>query len=291
MKEIWDRIKSFFIKWNRFFLNLGLALAVGIAMILFVFYIFLPNYTNHRETITVPDLNGVQYDQLDEFLTKRNLRYEVVPDSEYVEQSPALAIMRQYPKPGNKVKENRKIYVTLNATTPPKVNMPDLLNKTYNTAKVILTNTGLREGNLKYINDISENKVLQQQFEGEPILEGTPIPKGSRIDLVVSMGLGKAEIPTPDLLGKNIAVANFILAGTNLQTGAIMEVARDDEARGIVLRQVPAPGEMIREGEVVDIWVTPYQEQDSIGFAQEPMDLDEITSDEEPESSDEEELE
>ena len=63
-------------------------------LVLFFFYVYLPATTNHGETLTVPNLIGLSYEELDEFLIKRNLRYEVTPDSSYSAKFPSQAITR-----------------------------------------------------------------------------------------------------------------------------------------------------------------------------------------------------
>src|SRR5699024_195337 len=66
---------------TKLLINLAIVLAVTVALVLGFFYIYLPATTNHGETITVPDLKGMTYDQLEQFLTSRNLRYEVTDSS------------------------------------------------------------------------------------------------------------------------------------------------------------------------------------------------------------------
>ena len=106
--------------------NLVIAAAALSFLSIFYFYIYLPNSTNHGETITVPDLEGMDLGKIDEFLSGHDLRYEV-SDSSYSDEFPPLTVLQQFPKPGSKVKENRKVYITINRVTPPTVPMPDLV--------------------------------------------------------------------------------------------------------------------------------------------------------------------
>src|SRR5688572_33076259 len=86
-------------------LLLHLLLAGTIVLVLFLLYFFayLPAATNHGETITVPSIEGMQMDQLEDFLIKRNLRFEV-NDSSYSSEYPPLTLLKQYPKAATKVK-------------------------------------------------------------------------------------------------------------------------------------------------------------------------------------------
>src|SRR4051794_798214 len=96
------------------------AVAIGIIVLLGVlyFYAYLPNVTNHGETITVPNIEGKNIEEVEAFLAKHDLRYEV-NDSSYSDKYPPLAVLKQYPSAGAKVKENRKIYVSVNRINPP----------------------------------------------------------------------------------------------------------------------------------------------------------------------------
>ena len=122
---------------TKILINLAAVLILALALVLAFFFIYLPSTTNHGETITVPDLKGMNYNQLDNFLTSRNLRYEVT-DSSFSGEFPPLAVLRQEPRAGSKVKENRKIYLWLNAENPPEVKMPRLIDGSVKNAQMVL---------------------------------------------------------------------------------------------------------------------------------------------------------
>ena len=111
-----------------------------VVIIVFLFYLYFPILTNHGETITVPDLKGLNYIEIDDFLSKRNLRYEIIKDSSYTTEYPPLSVIFQNPIYGEKVKEDRKIYLTLNSVKPPKIKMPKLINGSVKNAQLILNN-------------------------------------------------------------------------------------------------------------------------------------------------------
>jgi len=105
----------------KFLKNVGIMTGIGGVFILVFFYIYLPSTTNHKESITIPELVGMSFNDINEFVTQRNLRYEIVADSGYSEALAPLTILTQNPKAGSKVKENRKIYLSLNATVPQRL--------------------------------------------------------------------------------------------------------------------------------------------------------------------------
>jgi eukaryotic-like serine/threonine-protein kinase len=257
-------------------IHLGIIITLGVTILIVFFYIYLPSATNHGETITVPDLEGIHIDEIDEFLTKRNLRYEVVTDSGYTNEYEPLTILNQHPNPGSKVKESRKIFLTLNAINPPKVKMPDLVDGSIKNAQLVLESYGLERGNIKYVPDLAQNAVLEQRYNGEEIKPGTYLPKGSQVDLVVGDGLGNTVMEVPDVKGMDLEEAEFIIIGSGLKIGSILLQNSDltgEEAREtienapltdryVVTRQNPTSENKVRIGEEIDIWLDLLGEQE-----------------------------
>src|SRR6188768_1514474 len=100
-------------------LLLNLLAAVGILIVIAIlyFYAYLPAITNHNDTITVPNIEGMQISELEDMLVRRNLRFEV-NDSSYSADYPPLTVLKQYPAAGSKVKEGRNIFISVNRVKP-----------------------------------------------------------------------------------------------------------------------------------------------------------------------------
>jgi len=245
--------KSF--TFSKFLKNVLIMAGIGIVFVLFFFYIYLPSSTNHNETITVPELIGLTYEDLDEFVIKRDLRYEIVEDSGYSESAAPLSILSQNPKPGSKVKMNRKIYIALNAKVPPKVKMPNLINTDVQNAEDILNTNGLKLGSLTYEPNLANNAVLAQTINGKPIDAGTSIFKGSSIDLVIGDGEGVQRFLTPDFIGKTLDDVKFQINASKLKLDVINFIKVDSVAENTIYKQLPPAGSMIRSGSLIEIWV------------------------------------
>jgi beta-lactam-binding protein with PASTA domain len=243
-------------------LGINLLIMAGITLVLlFVFFvIYLPNYTNHGESVTVPELEGMHHNELEQFLQARDLRYEVNLDSGFVSEARPLSVLKQNPKPGTKVKQNRKIYVTLNAENAPLIKMPGLVNTQLKNAQEILANYGLVRGDIVYVPDIGLNVVLEQKYRGRDIKEGFEIPKGSQIDLVVGDGYGNQSLAIPNLVGMDDADAEFLILGSGLRLGNVNYVKTDTVPKGTVIKQLPPEGINAKTGEQVDIWVSELDE-------------------------------
>ena len=235
--------------------NLAAIIGISLVLLFAFFYLYLPSTTNHNETITVPDLVGMSFDDIDEFVTERNLRYEVLKDSGYSEKYEPLTILTQNPKANSKVKENRKIYISLNALIPPKIKMPNLINTNKTNAEDILASNGLKLGTIEYVENLAENAVLSQKINKRDITPGSMIPKGSIVDLTIGNGVGKQTFATPDLIGKTLDEVSFQIKASNLVLDEINYILIDSLPKGIIYKQLPPKGSRIRSGGLMEIWV------------------------------------
>ncbi len=238
--------------------NLAIVITILLLISVSYFYIYLPSVTNHGESITVPDLKGMKIEELPSFLSDHDLRYEV-SDSAYSEDLPPLSVLIQFPKAGAKVKENRMIYVTINQITPPTVPLPDLVDRSRINAEVVLKSNELKRGRIILEPSPFLNLVKEMRYKGRPIQAATRIPKGSVIDLVVGDGNGSADFIVGDLIGDSYERALFKLAGWNLHLGNV-EIPKGEDTTGIepiVYKQYPPPGDSVRVGDPIDLWIAP----------------------------------
>jgi eukaryotic-like serine/threonine-protein kinase len=237
-----------------------LGVIVTLALFAFGSILILNGYTKHGQTITVPDLNGKKLSEVQRLLDTRKLAFAIV-DSSYSDKVLPLTVIDQNPKPGSRVKEERTIYLTINALNPPKVKMPDLRDASLKQAQLELESLGLKVGKLSYKPDLALNAVLDQQVRGKRIEPGSQVPKGTRIDLVVGDGLGQTEIEVPHLVGLTLGEARFVLEGVGLNLGSVVtdNTIDGDASEAVVYKQVPDPSDpisTIKQGEPVDVFVS-----------------------------------
>jgi beta-lactam-binding protein with PASTA domain len=249
-----------FLTTKKFLRHLGLAVAIGIILLLCIF-IWLKIYTHHGQAITVPNLAGLTVDEVDDVTSSRRLRYEVV-DSVFSTEMPRGTVLKQNPKANSQVKKNRKIFLTMNAINLEMVAMPRLVGLSIRQARLALQNAGLILGDIEYRPDYAINNVLQQMLNDSVINEGTEITKGVVIDLVLGMGLSSEVTRVPDLIGLGLEEATEMIADYYLNIGAVTydESMEDEEdsAQVFIWRQYPEFDEFKRlnMGMEVDIWLT-----------------------------------
>ncbi|MFC4816918.1 MULTISPECIES: PASTA domain-containing protein [unclassified Flavobacterium] len=181
------------MSWKRFLLSFTFFKQVALALLIVVACLFLFMYwigftTNHGQEITVPNLSKLTLEQAEEKLDELDLDYELLDTVDYNATFPELTIVQQDPRPGTKVKENRVIYVKINASGYAKVRLPDLVQKTYRQAVPTLKALGLEVGDTSYVPNLAKDMVLEMKINGSPVRAGQQVTKTTKVDLVLGDG-------------------------------------------------------------------------------------------------------
>lgn len=176
-----------FITSRVFLKQLGLAIIVFI-IICFLILQWLKSTTNHNEFVQVPNLTGKSMKMAEMELRDHELTMEIQDSANYNPDYPKFSVIEQYPSAGARVKEDRKIYLTLNPSGYRKVAIPDVLEKTFRQAKPTLEAIGFEVGKIKYVDNMAKDVVLGMSFEGNKINVGDYLPLTSKIDLTLGNG-------------------------------------------------------------------------------------------------------
>ncbi len=176
-----------FLRSRTFIIQLGLAL---LAVIILVFSLlrWLNNTTNHGEFVEVPDFSKMSVMDMRKAVENANLRYEVLDSANYSPNYPRFSIIEQDPPAGNKVKENRKIYFTINPSGYKKVTVPNIIQVTQRNASSMLRAVGLDVQRVTYIDELGKDMVYYIKYKGKRINTGDKLPKTSKVELVCGNG-------------------------------------------------------------------------------------------------------
>lgn len=238
-------------------------LALNSILILIILYLIsllgsflLGTYTRHGESLTLPNLKGLGFEEVQEILTQKKLRY-IITDTAFVDSLPKGSIVEQNPSPNTKVKEGRFIYITLNSNSSVGVLMPNLINNSLRFAETVLASSGLKLGSVIYKPDIAAGAVLDQLYRNQSIQPNIKIPKGASIDLIVGDGMGSTEVDMPDLTNLTLNEARGVLESNLLQVGSIVYEGKADSLNAIIKRQSPAfqDGLKIKSGQQIDLFL------------------------------------
>jgi eukaryotic-like serine/threonine-protein kinase len=182
MKEFFAYLRS-----KYFFLNMGLII-LSIVLVLFFAVKWLSVYTQHGETVDVPDFKGKNLKELDAFANGKDIRYQVI-DSIYDPKSAPGTVLRQDPEAKTKVKRNRTVYLYVTGLLPPQLSMPKLVDRSERQAISMIESYGLKVGRVTQVKGDCNGCVLSQSIKGKEVEPGTMVKKGSVIDISV----GKKE--------------------------------------------------------------------------------------------------
>jgi len=241
------------------------------ALLLIMLNFYLDSYTLNGKEITVPDLADYSIEEIEPILKNRKLRYNIM-DSSYVNGKAPLVILDQNPKAGSKVKENRQIYITVNAKNPPKVELPNILDQSHRIAIEQLKVVGLKTDSLIYRPHFARDAVISVLFKGSKINEGDELIKGSEVSLVVGMGTSNEKVNVPSLKGLTILQADELLMSNSLNLGKIRyDDSIEDSSSAQISNQYPRDTSYdgtktkLNLGSVINIWVTQKIEIDTTG--------------------------
>lgn len=166
-----------------------LAIALGIVIVVaFAMLQWLKYTTNHGQEIPVPDLRKKTVEKAAEALEELNLEYIVLDTVDFKPDYPPYTVVEQDPLPKVTVKENRKVYIKVNAAKYNAVTVPDLVQKTYRQAVLNLKAVELEEGKKTYKPYLAKDVVLEMWQDGKKLKAGDKVQKMSKIDLVLGDG-------------------------------------------------------------------------------------------------------
>lgn len=166
-----------------------LALAIAALVIgCFILLKWLKVTTNHNDFEIVPNLKGKSISVAQIELKENKLVMQIQDSANYNPDYPKFSVIEQEPPAGTKVKEKRKIYITLNPSGYRKILVPNLLERTLRQAQPTLEALGFKVGNITYIDNIGKDIVLKMLYKGKEINPKTELPKTSKIDLVLGNG-------------------------------------------------------------------------------------------------------
>lgn len=254
-------------------IHLAIIISIITLVITIYFYGFLPSTTNHGETITVPDLIDKNIGDMESELIERGLTFEV-SDSVYTSKYPPLTIINQFPRPFSKVKEGRKIFLTVNRKAPPMVKLPEITDKSIRHIRAIFENLDIKINKLIPRPGPNQGLVLEIRYHDNPLSDFASIPKGASVDVVVSDGMLGNNVLLPDLFGFPLDEADFMLKGLNLNLVDPLKIPAGVDTTGqdiFVIHQDPLPGTKLQLGEWVKLWID--IKIDSVYYRQRPDSL------------------
>lgn len=236
---------------NRFIKGIGIFLAlivVGVVSAFAVIALLL-----RQEEVRVPDLAGQDIVSVIEVVGQLGLQLKV-DRREPSQTVPRDAVISQAPPPGTGLKKGRALRVVV-SQGPSELLAPKLVGEQYRKAEIIL-----RQGGLLFL-DIA--RVWSDTVERDVVIAqdppaNTPIEKGGRVSLLVSLGKKGRLYVTPKLLGKKAEDAVRLVDRMGLQHRVISRASMSTSPASdrIIVSQKPHPGYPLAADGVVELIVS-----------------------------------
>lgn len=243
-----------------FWLNLLIAAGV-LALVIWATLLFIRAYSRHGESETVPNLVGLPEQEAKSLLSAAGLEYAVMDSTFDPDQHPT-SVLNQDPPPDAKVKSGRKIYVTVNMSTPPQTEVPEIeVGTSVISVREILESHGIKVADISYRPFQYKDVFLDMYLHGtlRSLKAGDSISKGSKVDLILGNGLGDTEIELPDFRGLTYIEAYNLIQLKDLSPGSVIPGGTiSDTMNAFVFRQNPPfeDGKMVNLGTMVDLWIS-----------------------------------
>lgn len=162
-------------------------------------------YTHHGEAVVVPDVKGMTVAEAGAVFDSRGLAC-IVSDSTYVKDKPAGCILDYNPAAGQKVKEGRIIYLTINAINIPLQVVPDVAdNSSLRQAEARILASGFKLNDIQYVPG-EKDWVYGVKYRERMLAIGDKVPMGATLTLMV--GDGNREVLEGDSLSADESMGN-----------------------------------------------------------------------------------
>ena len=176
--------------FTKLFLKQLIIAFIAIIVLILVILWWLKLSTNHNQKIEVPNLAKMSLNDVEEKLDELDLRFEILDSANYNPDYPKYSVIEQIPNAGKFVKEDRKIYLTLNPSSYRKLKLPEVVGRTRRQAEPTLLAMGFNIGKITYRSYIAKDEVLELRHQGKKVEPGTKLQITTIIDLVLGDGKG-----------------------------------------------------------------------------------------------------
>jgi beta-lactam-binding protein with PASTA domain len=163
--------------------------------------------------------------------------------------APPGVVIGQLPAAGASAPQGSAVALTI-SKGPAPVTTPNLVGQTEANVPTVLANAGLGLGSISRTNS---STVPEGTVMGQSPLAGTPVPPGTLVNLLVS--LGPVMVTVPDVVGAPQQTAMNTILGAKLSV-QVNFAANATVQAGLVVTQTPAAGSSAVQGSFVNLIVS-----------------------------------
>lgn len=166
-------------------------ISITFCVVVYGVLLVIDSFTRHGEYEVVPQVEGVSLQKAIEQLENKGLRWEIT-DSAYSDVLEPGAVLAQEPVANSKVKPHRVVYLTVNATSPRMVGVPNVIDMSMRQGKAILEGLGFKNIAVVSVSSPYKELILDVKANGKSVKKGLQLPLSAQLEL--SVGSGVEEI-------------------------------------------------------------------------------------------------
>ncbi len=242
---------SISLPWKKILL-LGLYGFVGfIVLVVVCDQAIMPLYVKHGKDVVLPNVVGKSFQEAQKELTAKGFR-TIFDKETYSSDYPAGTVTFQNPFPESVVKKGRRVYLTV-SKGERRVVVPKLTGGSERDAELKLRRLGLKIGkkNYEFSSYFPKGVVTSQS-----VSEGDTLQVGQSVDFTVSLGDVPEHFIVPNLVGKSLSEATYILLHAGLKVGRVTSEVNNDLLPETVIQQSFPAGTEVEMGQAVDLVVS-----------------------------------
>lgn len=201
-------------------------------------------------TVKVPSVQGLRAEEAVSKLRDCGLR-PIIAAERWDDNVPKGHVISQDPEADKMVRKGREVELIVSKGTElVQGGVPLVVGRLFDEAEMILQQSGLSVGQVVEQNSdkVPKGYVISQFPE-----QGTELPKGERVDLVVSKGPAPSTMPS--VIGEPLSKARARLEELGLQVTSVTRRA-SEMPRDTVLEQEPREGSPYSHGDSVKLVVS-----------------------------------
>jgi serine/threonine-protein kinase len=197
-------------------------------------------------TVRIPNFIGLKYSDVQDdpeyiqsynFLEPKYVNSDSYGEGYIVEQNPQAERQQSMPANGNGI----DVTLTVSTGRPPDTLMPDVLNKDYREARVILEA-------LELDLDIREEPRTSEGVTPDYVMEtmpaaGEPLARGKTVFVIYCTQAAIEQVEVPNVVGKQVDVGEKQLLASNLTVK--IDMVFDDAEQGEIIFQNKKPRELV----------------------------------------------
>ena len=201
--------------------------------------------------VTVPDVRNRTVAAAHDRVSAKGLRL-VVRDSVFSEAVAPGQIVDQVPTPGQRIKRARRVFIDVSQGRRLYA-VPDVTGGSQREAGLQIQSHQLTVGAVRRESHtaIPAGVVIRQAPSATQ-----RVPRGTRVDLVVSSGSPFDPKAVPHLVGLQIAVVDDSLLKYEMKLGVVSDRVAELLPPGQILSQFPEPGVGVPPGTAIDLVVS-----------------------------------